>query len=109
MLVFWVGKRGEKAWSVLAIAKFPFFGDLEFPIEKKGYERQKRDKNVFVQRLDKIGIFHFNFVRKIPSITFKNCVYEQIAQICHFCPTPKKQPRTKTFLPHFHFCPHLYI
>ena len=43
MLVFWVGKRSEKAGSVLAIAKFPFFGDPEFPIEKKGYERQKRE------------------------------------------------------------------
>ena len=55
MLVFLVGKRGEKAGSVLAIAKFPFLGDIEFPIEKKECERQKRDKNVFVSWGDKNG------------------------------------------------------
>ena len=61
MLVFWVGKRSEKAGSVLAIAKFPFFGDPEFSIEKKGCERQKRGKNVFAKCSGKNGILVSNF------------------------------------------------
>ena len=47
--------------SVLAIAKFPFFGDPEFSIEKKGCERQKRGKNVFAKCSGKNGILLSNF------------------------------------------------